>query len=78
MNKVTLPVNVDKTSEYDLVGNLVKTVNATAMQTGYQYDALNRLLAVTEAGVAASSYGHDNQDNISRMTDASLKVIRKT
>ncbi|MDO9068272.1 MAG: hypothetical protein Q7W05_07425 [Deltaproteobacteria bacterium] len=55
-----------------------RTVNATAMQTDYQHNALNHRLTVTESGVAASSCGYDNQDNISRMTDALLKVIRKT
>jgi YD repeat-containing protein len=48
------------------------------MQTDYQHNALNHWLTVTESGVAASSYGYDNQDNISRMTDALLKVRRKT
>jgi len=80
MNKVTLPVNVDETSEYDLVGNLVKTVNATAMQTGYQYDALNRLLSVTEAGAATAtvSYAYDGHDNITQVTDAKGKATSFT
>jgi RHS repeat-associated protein len=78
MNKVTLPVNVDETSEYDLVGNLVKTVGATAMQTGYQYDALNRLLAVTEAGAATAGYAYDGHDNITQVTDAKSKTTSFT
>ena len=80
MNKVTLPVNVDETSEYDLVGNLVKTVNATAMQTGYQYDALNRLLSVTESGDAnaTASYAYDGHDNITQVTDAKGKATSFT
>ena len=80
MNKVTLPVNVDETSEYDLVGNLMKTVNATAMQTDYQYDALNRLLTVTEAGAATATagYAYDGHDNITQVTDANGKTTSFT
>jgi hypothetical protein len=35
LNKVTLPGEAQETSEYDLVGNLVKTINATTMETDY-------------------------------------------
>ncbi|MEK6200854.1 MAG: RHS repeat protein [Desulfobulbaceae bacterium] len=49
-NKLTLTGDAQETSEYDKVGNLVATVNATAMQTGYQYDGLNRPLSQGYAG----------------------------
>ena len=73
-NKITLPGSAEETAEYDLVGNLVKTINATAMPTGYQYDALNRLLSVTEATTATAAYTYDIHDNISTVTDAKGKV----
>ncbi len=46
---MTLSGEAQETSEYDLVGNLVKTINATGMETDYQYDDLDRLQSVTEA-----------------------------
>ncbi|MDP3478236.1 MAG: RHS repeat-associated core domain-containing protein [Desulfoprunum sp.] len=78
MTKVTLPGDAQETSEYDQVGNLVKTVNATAMQTGYQYDALGRLLSVTEAGTTTASYAYDAHDNVTKVTDANNKVTSFT
>ncbi|MBI5592929.1 MAG: RHS repeat protein [Deltaproteobacteria bacterium] len=70
LNMVTLPGSAQETSEYDLVGNLIKTVNATSMQTGYQYDALRRLLSVTEAGTVTAGYTYDAHGNVTRVTDA--------
>ncbi len=78
MNKVTLPGPAEETSEYDLVGNLVKTINATAMQTGYQYDVLNRLLSVTEADTSTAAYAYDAHDNIRTVTDAKGKMTSFT
>ncbi|MCX5884265.1 MAG: hypothetical protein NTU74_21470, partial [Deltaproteobacteria bacterium] len=65
-------------SEYDLVGNLIKTINATSMQTGYQYDALHRLLSVTEAGIATAGYAYDAHGNVIQVTDAKSKVTSFT
>ncbi|MDR3631700.1 MAG: hypothetical protein P4L42_15370 [Desulfocapsaceae bacterium] len=73
LNKGAYPGNAEETAEYDLVGNLVRTVNATAMQSDYQYDALNRLTSVTEAGIATAGYAYDMQNNISTVTDAKSK-----
>jgi YD repeat-containing protein len=56
------------------VGNLVKTSNATGMQTDSTYDALNRLLTVTEAGVATAGYGYDGHGNVTQVTDAGGRV----
>ncbi|MFH0783494.1 MAG: RHS repeat-associated core domain-containing protein [Pseudomonadota bacterium] len=78
MNKVTLPGPAEETAEYDLVGNLVKTVAATTLQTGYQYDVLNRLLSVIEAGTTTASYNYDAHDNIKTVTDANAKVTSFT
>jgi hypothetical protein len=36
-----IPGSAQETSEYDQVGNLVKTVNATSLQIRYQYGALH-------------------------------------
>ena len=74
MNKVTLPGDAQETSEYDAVGNLVKTINATGMQSDYSYDALNHLLTATEAGVAVSGYGYDVHGNVTQVTDAGGKA----
>jgi len=74
MNKVALPGNAEESSEYDMVGNLVKTINAAGMQTGSTYDALNRLLTVTEASVATTGYGYDGHGNITQVTDAGGKA----
>jgi RHS repeat-associated protein len=78
LNKVTLPDEAEETSEYDLVGNLVKTINATGMETEYQYDLLNRLQSVTEAGEATAGYTHDGHDNVKTVTDANNKVTTFT
>jgi RHS repeat-associated protein len=74
MNRMTLPGDAEENSEYDLVGNLVTTINTASMQTDYLYDSLNRLLSVTEAGTTAVSYVYDAHDNISQVTDAKGKV----
>ena len=78
LNKVTLPGEAHETSEYDLVGNLVKTINATAMETDYQYDVLNRLQTVTEAGAVVSAYGYDGHGNVKTVTDANNKATTFT
>jgi YD repeat-containing protein len=78
LNMVTLPGSAQETSEYDLVGNLVKTINATSMQTGYQYDALRRLLSVTEAGNTTAAYTYDAHGNVTQVTDAKNKVTSFT
>ncbi|MBU1986079.1 MAG: RHS domain-containing protein, partial [Proteobacteria bacterium] len=76
LEQVTLPGNAVQTAEYDLVGNLVKTVNATGMQTDSTYDALGRLLTLTEAGVVAESYTYDGHGNISQVQDADSKATQ--
>jgi RHS repeat-associated protein len=74
INLVTLPGSAQETAEYDLVGNLVKTINATLMATENHYDALHRLLSVAEAGNATAAYAYDAHGNITRVTDAKGKV----
>ena len=78
LNMVTLPGSAQETSEYDLVGNLVKKIDATSMQTGYQYDALRRLLSVTEAGNATAAHTYDAHGNVTQVTDAKNKVTSFT
>jgi len=70
LNKVTLPGDVEETAEYDLVGNLLRAVNTTGMQTDYQYDDLSRLLAAIEAGVNVAGYTYDSDDNVKTVKDA--------
>ena len=70
LDTVTLPGDAEETAEYDLVGNLLRTVNATGMQTDYQYDDLNRLLAAIEAGVNVAGYTYDSDDNVKTVKDA--------
>jgi hypothetical protein len=45
---VTLPGEVQETSEYDLFSDFVQTINATGMVSEYQYDDPNRLQSLTE------------------------------
>jgi YD repeat-containing protein len=42
------------------------------MQTGYQYDALHRLLSVTDAGTT-TAYTYEVHGNVTRVTDAKNK-----
>ncbi len=77
MTKVLLPVSAEQTSDYDTIGNLVTTINATGMQTDYGYDALNRLLTITEPG-STTSYGYDSHNNITTVTDADSKITSFT
>ncbi len=76
VNKVLLPGG-EKTTDYDLIGNLVQTVNATSMQTDYTYDALNRLTALAEPG-SITTYSYDSHDNITSATDADNKTTSFT
>ncbi len=78
IQKVILPVGDERTSDYDTIGNLVETVNATGMQTTYGYDALNRLLTIIEPGNSTTSYTYDSHDNITLVTDAVNKVTTFT
>jgi len=78
MNKVTLPGNAEETAEYDLVGNLVKTVNANVIQTDYQYDVLNRLLSLTKAATNTTGYTFDAHSNVTEVTDAKSKATSFT
>ena len=75
---MTLPGEASETSEYNLVGNLVKTINATTMETDYQYDVLDRLQSVTEAGEATAGYTYDAHDNVKTVTDADNKATSFT
>ena len=72
---MTLPDDATEPAEYDLVGNLLKTINATGMQTDYQYDDLNRLQAMVEAGVNVAGYTYDSHDNVRTVNDASNQTI---
>lgn len=78
INKVTLPGNAEESSEYDLVGNLVKNINATGMESDFQYDILNRLQSATEAGEVVAGYTYDGHDNVATVTDANNKVTSYT
>ncbi len=56
----------------------MQTIDPTGLQTDASYDALGRLLAVTEAGTATAGYAYDRHDNLTNVTDARGKVTAST
>jgi RHS repeat-associated protein len=54
---------------YDPSGNLIEQVDPEGRRTSYTYDALNRLLAVTDE-VGRTSYSYHALGNLTSLTDA--------
>ena len=52
----------------------MKSTDPSGVDTKYTYDALNRLLAVTRAGVASARHRYDLWDNLVAVTDARNNV----
>lgn len=63
---------------YDSNGNLRKRIDPLGIETEYAYDALNRLIKVTQAKSATeeavTEYGYDSQDNLIWVQDAEARV----
>jgi YD repeat-containing protein len=54
---------------YDAQGNLASSKDALARTTSSTYDALNRLLTVTQPGGPLTRYNYDNAANLTAVTD---------
>jgi RHS repeat-associated protein len=65
-------------TEYDAVGNIVKTTDAEGRETKYEYDALNRLTQVTDALNGVTKYTYDNRDNVLSVRDANTGTTNYT
>jgi RHS repeat-associated protein len=63
---------------YDALGNEVAKCDQGGVQTGYKYDALHRLVAVTNAvgdpDQVITQYQYDEQGNLTQITDAANRV----
>lgn len=60
------------TLSYDLNGNLTQTLldpGGLNQSTAYAFDALNRLMTITDAGNGVTSYSYDARDNLLAVTD---------
>jgi RHS repeat-associated protein len=58
------------TYEYDLNGNLVKTIDPLGRETRSSYDARNRLMSTTLPDLSVQQTGYDLDNNPIRSTDA--------
>jgi len=70
LQTTTFPGGAVESAEYNLVNNVIHTVNAIGMQTDYGYDALNRLLNETEGGIGTKTSSYDAHDNVRTVSDA--------
>ena len=55
---------------FDPAGNLVARTDKGNKTTGYAYDALNRLVTVTDPLLNDTTYTYDERDNLIALTDA--------
>ncbi len=73
LSKVLLPGEAERSFHYDALGNLVRSFNATGLQTDMTHDLLSRLVLLTEApGEAEESvtdYDFDPNNNIVSVND---------
>jgi RHS repeat-associated protein len=66
-------INADDTYTrygYDLEGNVASVTDPNGNTTTYSYDALNRLVIVTQPGSVVTSYSYDIHGNLISVTDA--------
>ncbi|BBO91770.1 hypothetical protein DSCOOX_49500 [Desulfosarcina ovata subsp. ovata] len=61
---------------YDEAGNLVSRTDKAGRTTYYAYDALNRLIKVTDPASGETAYTYDDRDNLIRLTDAENQTTR--
>ncbi len=62
------------TFSYDSAGNLSQRTAADTKLTQYGYDALNRMVAVTNDGVEVATFDHDNNGNTLLASDSDTSV----
>jgi RHS repeat-associated protein len=61
--------NVLTKYEYDLNGNLTKSINPRGFETSFAYDAANRLVKVTDSYGKVTSYEYNKVDNLLEIKD---------
>jgi RHS repeat-associated protein len=70
-------INADDTYTqygYDLEGNVASVTDPNGNTTIYDYDALNRLVTVTQPGSVVTSYSYDAHGNLTSVTDAEYHI----
>lgn len=65
----TSDTNVTTTLSYDLVGNLLQTIDPAGNPTDYEDDLLDRRISATDAEGNAHRYGYDAVGNLVRQTN---------
>jgi YD repeat-containing protein len=65
-------------AEYDGNGSLIRTTDANGKSVLYAYDALNRLIRITQPGDAVTGFGYDSNDNTVSVTDAENRITSYT
>jgi len=68
--KAINPDNTYTEYTYDGAGNIEMFRDPGGQTTSYDYDALNRLLAVTQPGNVVTGYAYNNNNNLVTVTDA--------
>jgi len=67
---------LETTYTYDAAGNLTAKTDKNGRTTHYAYDALNRLIRVTDPASAETTYEYDSRDNLIALTDAEGNTTR--
>jgi YD repeat-containing protein len=68
--RVTDPLGRVTKQIYDRVGNVTKSTNAKALNTGFTYDSMNRAIKVDPPVVGATLYTYSPMGYVSTRTDA--------